>query len=54
MCGGTLANPEPDVANGFPAEAFFQLPQDFDLGNLFELVMQVSLKNGDVKDRPFA
>ncbi len=34
------ANPETDVADDFPAEAFFQFSQDVDLGDLFEFVMQ--------------
>jgi len=37
------ADAEPNVADGFTAEALFQFSQDFGLGNLFELVVQCGL-----------
>ena len=44
------ANAEPDVADGFCAEAFLQFSQDVDLGDLLELVMQSRLENADAED----
>ena len=50
MVSQDLADSETNVANGFPAEAFFQFSQNVELGNLLELVMQSRLENADVED----
>jgi|GEM_PF-3201577 len=42
------ADAESDVADGFGAEALFQSPQNVDLGNLLEIVVQSGLENADV------
>jgi hypothetical protein len=34
------ANAEANAANGFSAKALFQFSQNFDLGDLFEFVVQ--------------
>jgi len=44
-----LSDAKADVADGFRAEAFFKLSQDFDLRNLFELVVQRWLEHTDVE-----
>jgi hypothetical protein len=43
-------NPEANVANRFVAEAFFQLSQDFGLGDLFKFVMQSRLQDADIEN----
>ena len=44
------ADAETDIPDRFPAEASFQFSQDFDLGDLLELVVQGWLEHPDVEN----
>jgi hypothetical protein len=44
------AEAKADVADGLNTEAFFELSQDFDLGDLFQLIMQRRLEDADVEN----
>jgi hypothetical protein len=44
------ADAKADVADGFCAEALFELSQDFELGDLFELVVQSRLEHAHVEN----
>src|SRR2546425_4316874 len=43
-------NAKPHVANGFPAKTPLQLPQDVNLGNLLELIVQRRLEHAHVEN----
>jgi len=43
-------HPEADVANDLPTETLFQFSQNFDLGDLFQLIVQGGLKDLDIQN----